>query len=180
MFGELLYLGLHYEKGYVPTGFWSRKYRKSLVLHLECLQMLCHQLSVRKVDENDNIILKMFYSRIAGDKRLKARYYYNEEAVEMLVSHDFTIIDDYNDGKNDKRITQLIAKMLEDLLLELAAKKIDRDKIAKQLHNLHNLPRAYLWVACDSPYGMTLYRGLGISSDLALKYTLGDTKFRQC
>lgn len=168
VFGELLYMGLVYEKGRCKSGgVWRNTYSKSLKKHISILNeiAMCMQKEFEK--DKDNIFLRKIYNEIQCDNILRDIYPFNKNIGELNMNN-FVITDCSNENSHIK-INNLIIKLLEDVLFEIdKGLKKDKEKICRLLFSLHNLPRVYL-----NKKSYTLYSlgQAGIGMDDALKYS---------
>lgn len=167
VFGELLYMGLVYEKGRCKSnGLWKHGYSKSLKKHINLLKeiVICMQNEFEK--EEDNIFLRNIYNEVYCDNVLKKVYAFNESSDKLIMKR--FIITDCSDENKHLDVIVLIHKLLEEVSLELdKGLRKDKKKISRLLFSLHNLPRVFLNKEADTLYSLG---NAGIEVDDAIRY----------
>ena len=77
VFGELLYIGLVFEKGRCKrSGIWNSSYIKSLKIHIGLLIEIAKCMQKELSIEKDNYLLKTIYYEIKSDSILKNTYHF--------------------------------------------------------------------------------------------------------
>lgn len=167
VFGELLYIGLLFEKGrYKGRGIWNHSYTKSLKRHVELLKKIAEQIQGQFQLEEDNIFLIKVCHEIQNDKELKR--YYPFDGVLIIGGKEGKIIGCKDENRHIE-IINLIIKLVDDILLELnKGLRKDKEKIGKMIFSLHNLPRVYL---NKEEKTICLLGQDGITSDEAFEYS---------
>ena len=168
VFGELLYVGLVFEKGrYRSSGIWKYTYSKSFKKNISLLREIAKCMQKEFEKEEDNIFMRKIYSEIKCDNILKDAYPFNIDINN--VNMKTCIITDCNNENKYIKIIILIIKLLEDILFELdKGIKKDKEKIGRLLFSLHNLPRVYLKKEANT---LCSLRQESITVDNALEYS---------
>ena len=168
VFGELLYVGLVFEKGRCrSSGIWKRSYSKSLKKHIGLLREIAKCMQKEFDIENDNYLLRKVYNEIQCDDILKKFYPFNV-AIDEVSKKNYLITVCNNNNKHMK-IIELMIKLFENILFELdKGFKKDKDKISRLVFALHNLPRVYL---SKEECTLCMLGQDGINLDMALEYS---------
>jgi hypothetical protein len=168
VFGELLYVGLVFEKGrYRSNGIWKYAYSKSFKKNISLLREIAQCMQKEFKKEEDNIFIRKIYNEIKCDNILTVAYPFNK-VINDTNMENFIITDCNNENKHIKIII-FINKLLEDVLFELdRGLKKDKEKIGRLLFSLHNLPRVYL---DKEAYTLCSLGQEGITVDNALEYS---------
>lgn len=168
VFGELLYIGLVFEKGrFKSRGLWKIKYIKNMKKHLKLLLKLAECIKEEFRLEEDNNILKIICDKIKCDNELK-KYYPFAFTFNELDLNDMMITSCKSENKHIE-IINLIIKLLQDGLAELnMGLKKDKKKIGEIIFSLHNLPRVYLNKEGNT---LCLLQQEGITVNEALEYS---------
>lgn len=168
VFGELLYIGLVFEKGRCKrSGIWNSSYIKSLKIHIGLLIEIAKCMQKELSIEKDNYLLKTIYYEIKSDSILKNTYHFYG-VIDGLDETNYLIT--VCKSKNEyKKIAEFIIRLLGDILSELdKGFRRDKEKICKLIFALHNLPRVYL--SMEEPT-LCLIGQRGIDLDDALNYS---------
>lgn len=168
VFGELLYIGVVFEKGrYKSSGIWRFSYTRNFKKHIKLLVRVAECMQNQFDVETDNIILRKVCCEIQSDKVLNKYYPFYKEVNE--VNYDGTMITECQDSNQHIEIINLILKLLEDILIELdKGTKKDKEKIGRIIFVLHNLPRVYLREKANT---LCMLGQKGITLDEAFAYS---------
>ena len=142
--GEMLYMGLVFEKGRCKSGkIWKYSYIQSLRKHIGLLKEIaaCMRNPFQIIE--DNIFLRGVCHEILNDKILKIHYPFCKEI--NIINSEETLITECKDENKYGEIIHFINQLLDDVLLELnKGYRKDKEKIIKTIFAAHNLPRVYL------------------------------------
>ena len=168
VFGELLYVGLVFEKGRCKSnGIWKHSYIKNLKKHIELLKRIAKCMQGQFSLEEDNLLLMEVCHEIQYDRELKK--YYPFSIVFDGTNINKALITDCKDENKHIEIIDLIIKLLEDVSYELdKGLRKDKEKISRMIFSLHNLPRVYL---SKEENTLCSLGQAGITSDEALEYS---------
>lgn len=168
VFGELLYVGLAFEKGrYKSKGIWNLSYYKSLKSHIELLREIAKCMQKEFNMENDNYFLRKVYYQIQRDAILNKVYPFKISIDGINKRNCF--ITACNSDSGYVKLIKLIIELLESVLFELGkGLKKDKEKICRLIFALHNLPRVYLGKEMCT---LCLFGQGGIDLDTALEYS---------
>jgi len=168
VFGELLYIGLVYEKGRCRSdGIWKLTYTKSLKRHIELLKRIAQCMQNEFNIEEDNIFLEKVCCEIQCDAELNGYYPLNKSLGKSDLD-SYIITNCSNENKYDL-IIKFIIKLLEDILYELnKGLRKNKEKICRMIFSAHNLPRVYLSKKNDT---LCLLHQDGITFSEALEFS---------
>lgn len=167
VFGELLYIGLVFEKGRCrSSGIWKRSYSKSLKNHIGLLREIVKCMQSEFDIEKDNYFLINICSKIQCDNVLKRVYPFNASIDLNKRNYLITVC---NSNNEHVKIIELMIKLLENMLFELdKGFRKDKEKIHRLVFASHNLPRVYL---SKGEYTLCMLGQEGINVETALEYS---------
>ena len=144
-FGELLYIGFVIEKCRCrSSGFWKRRYNKTLITHLRILKKLAERLNHVSISSQDYGVLQEFTEVCKNNPNIGKYYNFSPCISTKIQESDDTLLS-YVDYSSDNQINKLIIDLIDDALFYLNEKIfINKKRIYYLIRSLHNLPLYYV------------------------------------
>ena len=154
--GELLYIGLRYEK----SRPWKRKFKKEQTEHIVLLREILMAMMEGEVSKNDTLVIEK-------RKDLEKQYRFTEDVRKKFSNKEYTLITVVDDSFLQPEINELMLCLLNEVIEKLSLFFVDKKRVKKLLQALHNLPRVYLTqnspTLCDR-------KEARLNPELAMKY----------
>ena len=161
--GELLYIGLRYEK----SRPWKRKFKKEQTEHIVLLREILMAMMEGEVSKNDTLVIENLWKLIHKRKDLKKQYRFTEDVRKKFSKKEYTLITFVDDSFLQPEINELMLCLLNEVIENLSLFFVDKKRVKKLLQALHNLPRVYLTqnlpTLCDR-------KEARLNPELAMKY----------
>jgi len=144
-YGELLYIGFNAEKGRCKSqGFWNIGYKSTLKEHLVFLKRIAIRIRVKSIEEDDTTLLTDFFKMCSNSKNIGKVYGFSSDVGNITKSNISVMLSSISEAHFNDTVGNLILIMIDDLLVTLDRKPLDKKKVHMLLRALHNLPRCFL------------------------------------